>query len=273
MKILVVANENKPEALQFAEVVKSFCDTCKCECRVSVSKQDVLAKDGNYDEDFVIVLGGDGTVINTVHRLGYRRQHKMLNVNVGHLGYMTGTSKEGFYEAFHSILSGKAKFQKRWLLKCVETVIGFKTREFYALNEFICAPKRVGNIVKVVVGINGKHLSTIAGDGVIISTPTGSTAYALSAGGPIMSPNVQGMVLVPICPHQLSNRPIVLSKDDEINVSLDAESRQSFQLCYDGYEEVLDPDVLTISLSGKCVMMYRGDEDEYGLVRSKLGWK
>jgi NAD+ kinase len=273
MKILIVANEQKREALSFVGVVKSFCETCKCECRVSVSWKEALTDNGVYGEDLVIVLGGDGTVISTVHRLGYRKQPMMLNVNVGHLGYMTGTNQEGFYEAFHSILSGKAKFQRRWMLKCIESVCGKKTREFFALNEFVCAPKRVGNIVKVAVGVNGKHLSTIAGDGVIISTPTGSTAYALSAGGPIMSPNVHGMVLVPICPHQLSNRPIVLSKDDEITVSLDGESRQAFQLCYDGYEEILDPGVLTISLSGKSVMMYRGDEDEYGLVRSKLGWQ
>jgi NAD kinase len=156
MKILVVANESKPEAVQFADVVKSFCETCQRECRVSVSKEDILVKKGMCDDDLVIVLGGDGTVINTVHRLGYNKIHRMLSVNVGHLGYMTGTNREGFFEALHSIFTGTAKFQRRWLLKCVETIGGVKNREFYALNEFVCAPRVVGSIVKIIVEINGK---------------------------------------------------------------------------------------------------------------------
>jgi NAD+ kinase len=265
MRVLVVVNDSKKEAVAYSDFVRRFCADHVDTVDVSMGCDDDLTR---YGSDLVVVLGGDGTVLSAVHRLG-ENPPPMVNVNFGHLGYMSNVSADGFQEAFMKSIQFGAFFQKRRLLRAING-----KREFFAVNEFVCAPKNVGSVVRIDVEINGRHLTSMAGDGVIVSSPTGSTGYALSAGGPIISPSLSVMVLVPICPHKLSNRPIVLGEGDCVGVKRSKDSRQGFQLCYDGIGNVGDVEgEVNIVMADRWVSWYRGDVGGYDLVREKLGWQ
>ena len=171
--------------------------------------------------DFALVLGGDGTVLRASKQL-YSTEIPMLGINFGHLGYLTECNPETAIESINKLVTGEYTVESRLMVSC-ELVRGKKAiKSFIALNEAVLNRATLMKAFKREIYINGKHTNTALGDGIIVATPTGSTSYNLSAGGPIALPSSQLMIMTPICPHTLNTRSIVLSANDTIEVRIDS---------------------------------------------------
>jgi NAD+ kinase len=173
--------------------------------------------------DLIVVLGGDGTLLS-VARLMRTRSVPLLGINMGTLGFLTEVNHLDAKKVLDSILEGKRPLiQERALLEC--TFLRGKKNLFQGpiVNDVVISKGAIARIISIRVTLNGKVVNTVRADGLILSTPTGSTAYALAAGGPILEPTIPGVILAPICPHSLTQRPIVMSDRNEIELSLDHE--------------------------------------------------
>jgi NAD+ kinase len=169
--------------------------------------------------DLAIVVGGDGTVLGIARQLA-PYQVPLIGVNLGRLGFMTDISKEQMLPSLGEILDGKLESEQRSLLQGTVMREGRAIFQAVAFNDIVVSRGTGAGMVELRVEVDGHFMYNQRSDGLILSTPTGSTAYALSAGGPILQPDLNGIVLVPIAPHSLSNRPIVLSDRSEIAIEL-----------------------------------------------------
>ncbi len=164
--------------------------------------------------DLIIVLGGDGTFLS-IARQAVEAQVPVAGFNLGTLGFLTAMKKESLAEGLGHIFSGRAAVSRRKLLQ-----VDFNGETFTALNDVVINKGTIARIVKLRLTIDGDTVAEMKGDGVILATPTGSTAYSISAGGPIVSPEVNGIVITPICPHSLTFRPLVVPDRALITVQL-----------------------------------------------------
>ncbi len=167
--------------------------------------------------DLVIVLGGDGTILS-----GARRLHKykvpLLGINLGHLGFLTGSEKEECEEALRQILAGRYREEERIMLRGrILREDGSEETVFTGLNDAVITRGAFSRMLSISVKVNGRVMDYFQADGMIVATPTGSTGYNLSAGGPIVVPYARGILITPICPRSLTMRSIVVSETDEIN--------------------------------------------------------
>jgi NAD+ kinase len=169
--------------------------------------------------DVAIVIGGDGTMLGIARQLA-PYDVPLIGINQGRLGFMTDIPQERMLPALSEMLSGKMETEQRNLLGAVVMRDGKKIFDAIAFNDVVVARGAGSGMVELRVEVDGRFMYNQRSDGLIVATPTGSTAYALSAGGPLMHPNLAGIVLVPIAPHALSNRPIVLSDDSEIVIEV-----------------------------------------------------
>jgi NAD+ kinase len=173
-----------------------------------------LREDLAGQADLIIVLGGDGTFLS-IARQAVEAQVPVAGFNLGTLGFLTATKKESLAEGLALIFSGQVEVSRRKLLQA-----DFKGRMYTALNDVVINKGTIARIVKLLLKIDGDIVAEVKGDGIILATPTGSTAYSLSAGGPIVSPEVNGTVITPICPHSLTFRPLVVPDTAEVSVQL-----------------------------------------------------
>ena len=178
----------------------------------------------DYDEigaraDLVVVQGGDGSMLNAARNLA-GHDVSLVGVNQGRLGFMTDIASPNMIDAMAEILAGKHSTEERTMLAAEVHRDGRITLATLALNDAVVNKGSVGRLIEFVVNIDGEFVYDLRADGLIVATPTGSTAYALSSDGPIMQPSVPGFALVPICPHTLSNRPIMVSDRSTIEISL-----------------------------------------------------
>ncbi|MBN2344862.1 MAG: NAD(+)/NADH kinase [Candidatus Aminicenantes bacterium] len=164
--------------------------------------------------DLIVVLGGDGTFLS-VARQAAEAQVPVAGFNLGTLGFLTAMKKEKLAEELGLILEGRAVVSRRKLLQ-----VDFKGRSHTALNDVVVNKGTIARIIKLLLTIDGTTVAEVKADGLILSTPTGSTAYSISAGGPIVSPEVNGIVITPICPHSLTFRPLVVPDASKISVQL-----------------------------------------------------
>lgn len=164
--------------------------------------------------DVLIVLGGDGTFLS-IARQAVEAGIPVAGFNLGTLGFLTELKKESLENCLTDIFSGKARIAERKLLE-----IRFKGGTYIALNDAVVNKGTIARILKILLTINGDTVTEIKSDGMIVSTPTGSTAYSLSAGGPIVSPLINGIVITPICPHSLTFRPLVVADHSRIGLKL-----------------------------------------------------
>lgn len=201
----------------------------------------------------VVALGGDGTILKAVHVLG-ETEAPVLGVNLGKLGFLSGTSRDGMRSAITSALAGEARIERRATLEARVSMGGREVGRYRALNEVAIARGATGRVVEVHVAVNEHSLTTMRCDGVIVATATGSTAYALSAGGPIVSPDAGCMVLVPVAPHALTGRAFVLGPSDVVDLSLPDAARRDACLQVDG-------DVTPCRRDIETVRIRRGDTD------------
>lgn len=184
--------------------------------------------------ELVVSLGGDGTMLRAA-RVAYRSDALLLGINMGRLGYLTEADAGGECEALQKVLDGRFTIEARLMLVCREG-----EREHIGLNEVLVERHAKHRMVRLRVDVGHERLTTFDGDGVLVATPTGSTAYALSAGGPIVSPRAACLVLVPVSPHRLFARPVVLAPDEAVTITVDGE--EGADLLLDGESHgSLDP--------------------------------
>ncbi len=169
--------------------------------------------------DLAIVLGGDGTMLNAARRLAEYRV-PLVGVNQGRLGFMTDIAREDMIAGITALLDGEFSSEQRFLLD-IEVLRGSRrVLHTLALNDVVVNKGDIGRMIELEVKVDGEFIYVLRADGIIVATPTGSTAYALSANGPILHPAVPGIALVPLCPHALSNRPITLCDQSQIEITL-----------------------------------------------------
>ncbi|GMT42596.1 MAG: NAD kinase [bacterium] len=222
--------------------------------------------------DALIVLGGDGTML-AVARMVKEKSIPLLGVNLGNLGFMTEVAFGEIETALDKIFSGNYAIEERMMLDFFVENGSVKNAEV-ALNEVVFGSKSTARMVELSTTVNGQHVNRYRADGLIVSTPTGSTAYALSAGGPILYPVLDSLLICPICPHTLTNRPIVIPGDAEIGVHI-IEGQEDIIATIDGQVsiDITDRDRLTLRRSDKVTRLIKvPDRTHYEALRSKLGW-
>ncbi|MCP4311364.1 MAG: NAD kinase [Bacteroidetes bacterium] len=222
------------------------------------------------DVDFLFSLGGDGTFLETVS-LVRESGIPVLGVNIGRLGFLSYISQENMEESLESVFSGKFDIEERMLLK-VETSGGDLNGTGIALNE-VRLYKNSGSLITIHVRVNDEFLSAYWADGLLLSTPTGSTAYNLSVGGPIVVPQSRSVILSPIAPHNLTVRPLVLPDTAVLQLSVDSRDPQ-FQLSMDSHSIDLDVGTtVTICKAEETLKMIRIENISfYSTLRNKLMW-
>ncbi len=221
--------------------------------------------------DLIIVLGGDGTLLS-VARLSHLYKVPLLAVNLGSLGFLTEVSLSEMYQTLERILNGESTIENRMLLKGSLSKNGDLTREDFALNDVVIN-KSAARIVNLEVLVNYQYMTSYRADGLIIATPTGSTAYSLSAGGPIMHPRMHALLLCPICPFALTNRPIVIPDDSTIQIKITTE--EEVQVTLDGQVgyKMYNNDILEVKKSPNPIsLILAPGKNYYEILRKKLHW-
>jgi NAD+ kinase len=222
--------------------------------------------------DVAVVLGGDGTMLGIGRQLAGSNV-PLVGINMGRLGYMTDIPIQNVQAVLPQILAGEYEADDRTLLDAVVLRNGKVINRALALNDVVVNRSGISGMVELAVRVNGSFMYNQRSDGLIVSTPTGSTAYALSAGGPILHPRVAGILLAPIAPHSLSNRPIVLPRDivvsievvdgREVIVNFDMQSQTNLQ----------SGDTIQVRQSEKTItLLHPRDHSDYKTLREKLHW-
>jgi NAD+ kinase len=231
----------------------------------------------DYDEigaqaDLAVVQGGDGSMLNAARHLAMH-QVPLVGVNQGRLGFMTDIASGDMLQAMDQILAGRHAVEERTMLAAEVRREGATALSTLALNDAVVNKGAVGRLIEFLVHIDGEFVYDLRADGIIVATPTGSTAYALSSDGPILQPSVPGFALVPICPHTLSNRPIMISDRSVIEITLkrSIEARLHFdgQLQYD----LREGDRVTIRRAAQTItFVHPPGYSYYAMLREKLHW-
>lgn len=206
------------------------------ELRIDSQSQAELAKQG-HDLSLVCALGGDGTILRAT-RLAYAAKTPLLGVNFGHLGFLSGATAEALAPALEAFIAGDLHEDRRVMLKAEATFSDGSSNTYYALNEVLLGRSEMGKIIVVNISINGNQLPSPRGDGVIVATATGSTAYAYSAGGPLLTPDNQGLCIVPVSAQGFNAAALVSAPSDTITLSNQSRNDQHAMLCVDG--QILD---------------------------------
>lgn len=225
--------------------------------------------------DLAITVGGDGTLLHAGRHL-VTANIPIVGVNLGRLGFLADVSPDNIDQLLDDIFSGDYIEEKRLLLKASvyrkEECLG----EGLALNDVVMHVRQEIRMIEFVTHINGKFVNQQRADGIVVATPTGSTAYALSGGGPILHPELEAVVLVPICPHTLSHRPIAVTANDTIEINLcDDRRNPEGRISFDGQNNIeIEPgDCVTISsCKQRLRLLHPSNYDYYQILRSKLHW-
>lgn len=250
--------------------MKKFAICCNHEIPNSVQVKDKLVHFLNDAEildiddlkdgfDFVFVIGGDGTILKTA-RFYAKYQTPIFGINLGRLGFLSQSSEQEIDTAVEKILNGKYILQDRIMLK---------SGNYTALNDFVIKSCDSGRTANFSLKINDKFVCDYLADGIIVSTPTGSTAYGLSAGGPVLNPSLNAFVIVPICPHTLTARPIVVPDSEKITVCTDGKNL----LSADGQEFYeFDSEVCIEKSEFNAKLALIEGSEFYSVLKNKLNW-
>ena len=231
-------NASEAEAVQVVKELVSWLKDHKVECFIepemaqSVSHPSLDKAEMPLAVDTVVVLGGDGTLLAAARTL-QRNRIPILGVNLGGLGFLTEITLNELYPMLEAILQGDYKTDERMLLEARVWRDGKEIDEFTVLNDVVVNKGALARIIELETSVDDAYLTTFRADGLIISTPTGSTAYSLSAGGPIVYPSLHSIIITPICPHNLTNRPIIVPEEAVIRVTLRSGDAEVF-LTLDG---------------------------------------
>ncbi len=281
MKVGILARVDKPQAAPLTLAIREALMQCGVEVLLErqIASACGMEKEG-LDEpalasrcDLLLVLGGDGTILRALHRLR-GSVPPVFGINLGSLGFLTGVSSEDWPRAVESIAAGDFQLSVRTLLQVELERRGEIVGNFQGLNDAVISRGQHSQLIKVEVWVNGEELCVYNADGLIVSTPTGSTAYSMSAGGPLLMPESACFVLTPICPHVLTNRSTVISDSarlelrlaggwEGVTVNVDGQKTHDFEV----------GDVLRISRSGETFRLATLPDRTFSdVLREKLKW-
>jgi NAD+ kinase len=282
MKIGILLNPQKAGGLKTMLALRAALEKRGCECLLDLQTAAMAGETGGipaaeFSEhvDIAAVLGGDGTMMHAVSRFG-NFEKPVAGVNVGTLGFLT-TCTDADIETFaDAVAENRYTTSPRMLLEATVIRVDGSTLVYHALNEVTMARGETGRMVTLKAMVNGEWLNRYRADGLIVATPTGSTAYSLSAGGPLIAPQSSVMVITPICPHSLSQRSLVLSDDVEIEISPERADDGPMLFTVDGRDTTrIDPgDRVTVKKSDRTFHLLSLEGTTfYEALRQKLGWQ
>lgn len=223
--------------------------------------------------DMIVVLGGDGTLLS-VARLVEGRNVPVLGVNLGGLGFLTEVALPELYPTLDKVFAQDFVADDRLMLRAHVHRHGERVAQSLVLNDVVVSKGTLSRMIRLEISIAGKFVTSLRGDGLIVATPTGSTAYSLSAGGPILYPSVDAVVLTPISPHMLTNRPIAIPPDRGIEITVRTQEEGSM-VTFDGQVgfSLRENDVVNIGPAENKVRLIRSpDRDHFEVLRRKLKW-
>jgi NAD+ kinase len=285
-RIGIIAKRNKPEAVTIVKNLVEWLRPKKVEVYIEEEMENLLSlsitgpylnfvkrKELPSHVEMMIVLGGDGTLLSVARQV-WNRNIPILGVNLGGLGFLTEISLEELHGILERVIQGDFKTDERDVLNASVIRKGERIVEFTVLNDAVINKGALARIIDLEISIDGEYLTTFQSDGLIISTPTGSTAYNLSAGGPIVYPSLHTLIITPICPHTLTNRPIVIpddvevrallkSKEEEVILTLDGQ--QGFPLEFEDMVELRKAE-------GRILLIKSPHRNYFELLREKLKW-
>jgi NAD+ kinase len=242
---------------------------------------DVVAVDydGSLDlrsseADLVVIFGGDGSILSTARRMG-DRPIPSIGVNFGKFGFLTSIRARDVRTELGRVLSADLDVEMRLVLQA--RIRGEEGEQsWFALNEFYLGPSTVGRVVTLELKVDGEYATTFRGDGLLVSTPTGSTGHSLSAGGPILDPDLEAIVLTPVSPHSLTNRPLVLPPDSRLDLRAEPDHTQTHAtFSADGQATVGLPFTSAVEISRapwRFPLVQSGIRTRYDVLRTRLGW-
>ncbi|MDI9371326.1 MAG: NAD(+)/NADH kinase [Synergistota bacterium] len=276
----MLVNTRKPGALKMANTLLHWGNENGVQFLLPPHEASVIGVQGLSDEewkervDIALVIGGDGTFLRAA-RYVLGSPVLLYGINLGHLGFLASGKAEEAIDDIECILKEEYSVQTHKVLDGTVSRDGHETYSLYALNDLVLAKGALARVMHIEVHIGDKLLSTIPADGLIVATPTGSTAYALSAGGPIIPPHVPCMLIVPICAHTLYSRPVVAGEDDTITL-IPRGNHRDLLLTQDGQlgYEILPGDRIDISLSRshKIDVIILPSRNYFDLLQEKLRW-
>lgn len=231
-------------------------------------------EDIGLSSQLVIVVGGDGTILHAAHNV-IKREIPLLGINLGRLGFLAEFSPDKIEEQLDEIFAGNYQEAHRIVLQAKLIRDGKTIGKCNAVNDVVVHAKQMVRMIELESRVNNKHVNTLRADGYIVATPTGSTAYALSGGGPILHPNIDAIVLVPICPHTLSNRPIVVDANSHVEIVLSEQNRHTALASVDGQIDMdfMPGDTIIIEKSEHNLRLIQPKNyDYFDVLRVKLRW-
>lgn len=249
-------------------------DECCAEILGRDDLEMIAAVDLGKHCDVAIAIGGDGTMLKAAHKLS-QQDVPLLGINLGRLGFLADIPADAIAEHLDAILAGTYYEDARCLIQATVHRDGELIHECEAINDIIIQKWNTARLIEFDIHINGTLMNCQRSDGLIVATPTGSTAYALAAGGPIMHPRLNAMLLVPIAPHNLSNRPIVVDDEARIEISVVTQQTGQAMLTADGESQLqLAPgDRLQITRKERSVrLIHPANYEHFRLLRNKLHW-
>lgn len=216
-KFFLIANEDKKESILLSANVKAYLESKGCEVKsvTGYVKKEMI----EAGTECIVVFGGDGTLLNAAREL-QQADIPFLGINVGRLGFLAGTEKDDVYEAMDKLMADDYNVEARMMLSGDVVREGKVIASGVSLNDIVINRGGGLSILEFNMYVNGLHLNTYNADGLIVSTPTGSTAYSMSAGGPIVKPSASLIVVTPVCPHTLNTRSIVLDPTDVVELEV-----------------------------------------------------
>jgi NAD+ kinase len=279
-KVGVFAKKNHPDAGQIALAICAHLQRHQIE----VLLEDRLAEEVGQVQgfageelpdltDLLIVLGGDGTLISVARLVGHR-QVPILGINLGRLGFLTEVTLTELPEMLDRVICGEYEISERMMLDAKIRRHGEVVGSYTVLNDVVINKGALARIIDMATSVDGRHLSTYKADGLIVATPTGSTGYNLAAGGPIIYPEINSLVISPICPHMLTNRPIIVWSKSVIEIKVSFEDDVVF-FTADGQvgRKLLPGDIVEVRRSAaRTRLITSPNRDYFEILRTKLSW-
>ena len=219
--------------------------------------------------DLIIVFGGDGTLLNSARKY-LKNNIPILGINMGNVGFLTDVKTEDFESIIQDILNGKFEIEERNLVSA-----SFLNETVYGLNEIVIHSGAYTQLMRYRLNVNDKVVYEQRSDGLIIATPTGSTAYALSAGGPIIHPSLDVWTILPMLPQSISSRPFVISSKEKVVIKLLKGPLEDAKICADGHDDIAvpyDEDIAITKMNNTLRLVHPIDNDFFEACREKLGW-